>query len=190
MEAKSIRESKIMKRCTNVYFLSTTAYRFFPTEDMNGLSLVDNNGFYTEYEDVQAVITGLQNYLASVTKEEIIEANKETELKRTSSYPVQQERVFIKKSKPGFIYFVLDHSGYCKIGQSKDVEKRMGEYTKLPHMPTLHHSLGTEDMDGCEQYFHEKYALKRLRGEWFNLNESDLKYIKEKRYLRDRKFIF
>jgi hypothetical protein len=77
----------------------------------------------------------------------------------------------------GYVYFVLDR-GLCKIGKTKNLKNRMGEYTKLPYGSTLYHCINVSDRHKAEIFFHERYADKRLHGEWFNLLQSDLEEIK------------
>jgi acyl carrier protein len=83
----------------------------------------------------------------------------------------------IKNKVQGYIYFILDKYGNCKIGKTTDLNRRIGEYTKLPYEPICHHVIFSKDITQSEKYFHEKFADKRLRGEWFLLSKDDLDYI-------------
>lgn len=71
-------------------------------------------------------------------------------------------------------YLMTDgNTGYTKIGRSYDPHKR--ETTLQSEKPTK--SLLAISEDNCENELHEKYAKKRIRGEWFNLSEKDIKTI-------------
>jgi prophage antirepressor-like protein len=64
--------------------------------------------------------------------------------------------------------------GYYKIGKSKDPKVREG--TLQAEVPTIElvHVIESD----IENYLHKKFDSKRLRGEWFDLSEADVNYIK------------
>lgn len=64
--------------------------------------------------------------------------------------------------------------GYYKIGKSKDPKVREG--TLQAEVPTIEllHVIQSD----IEIYLHKKFDSKRLRGEWFDLSEADVNYIK------------
>jgi Meiotically up-regulated gene 113 len=51
---------------------------------------------------------------------------------------------------------------------------------RMPHEVTLIHSIETDDMVGLEALLHERYADKRMNGEWFALSDEDVNEIKKK----------
>jgi hypothetical protein len=69
-----------------------------------------------------------------------------------------------------------DTEGLCKIGYSKDIDKRVG-------------GMSTGNPDGfdvlvsisggrpLERRLHDRFASKRVAGEWFRLSQADLDYI-------------
>lgn len=78
----------------------------------------------------------------------------------------------------GFVYLGKQHGKY-KIGKSKNAQRRRDDITLLgsePFEPI--HEIQTDDMTGVEKYWHDRFKSKRLRGEWFNLNPSDVKAFK------------
>ncbi len=78
----------------------------------------------------------------------------------------------------GFVYLGKQHGDY-KIGKAKDANRRREDITLLGSEPfKLIHEIETDDMDGIEKYWHTRFTSKRKRGEWFNLNSSDVKAFK------------
>ena len=77
----------------------------------------------------------------------------------------------------GYIY-VIKVLGYCKIGKTKNPEKRFGEYTMLMKEPEVLLLDYVTDYHRLELDLHEAYEHKRIRGEWFKLSENDIENIK------------
>lgn len=71
-------------------------------------------------------------------------------------------------------YLMTDsNTGYTKIGKSKNPGKR--EKTLQSEKPTITLKLVCDQM--VEGKLHKEYAEKRIRGEWFDLTESDIEQI-------------
>ncbi len=78
----------------------------------------------------------------------------------------------------GYVYLGKQHGSY-KIGKSKDPNRRRDDITLLGPEPfTLIHEIKTDDMNGIEKYWHERFNLKHKRGEWFTLSTADIKAFK------------
>ena len=74
----------------------------------------------------------------------------------------------------GFVY-LASGNGSFKIGRSWNLESRERYLTtKLPFPVQIVHTIKAKDCVSAEQYWHERYEAKRVRGEWFNLSESDI----------------
>lgn len=84
-------------------------------------------------------------------------------------------------NKRRYVYLIRSHeTGYYKIGISNDPYKRVaqlqtGSAVKLE----LIHCFLCEDAEQTEAFLHDKFSDKRLMGEWFSLNDSDVKEIKD-----------
>lgn len=75
------------------------------------------------------------------------------------------------------VYLMQDgYSKLHKIGHSKNPERR--EKTLLSQQPlTELHTYWTEQTEDVEKALHQLFADKRVRGEWFALNDNDVDLI-------------
>jgi hypothetical protein len=88
-----------------------------------------------------------------------------------------------KKFESGYVYLLQFGSDY-KIGSSNSVERRFREIkTQMPHDGTIIHSIETGDPLGIEAYWHNFFKEKRMKGEWFKLATSDVKYFKKRKLM-------
>lgn len=82
-----------------------------------------------------------------------------------------------KKPSPTNIYLMVDkNTGLHKIGRSKTpVTRERTLQSEKPTIEIIFHTAGTVK---DEKHLHEKFNAKRVRGEWFNLSEEDIDFIK------------
>jgi hypothetical protein len=75
----------------------------------------------------------------------------------------------------GFIYLVRAHSGEYKIGRAVDVSARLrGLATLAPFDLELIHKFPADNCLLAERILHEQFAGKRIRREWFQLDQIDV----------------
>lgn len=75
--------------------------------------------------------------------------------------------------------YLFKHGKYYKIGKSNDTVRRGHELRiQLPENLDLIHEIKTDDPSGIEAYWHKRFEPKRMNGEWFDLNSSDIKAFK------------
>jgi hypothetical protein len=81
----------------------------------------------------------------------------------------------------GYIYFFQElNTGKIKIGKTKNLENRIKNLkSMLPFKSELVHHIPTSNHSDVEKYFHRKYRSKKVKGEWFDLNEDDIVFIKK-----------
>lgn len=85
----------------------------------------------------------------------------------------------------GFVY-LLKSGRHYKIGRSNAAGRRERELQiQLPEAANHVHVIRTDDPIGIEAYWHNRFAVKRLRkgAEWFNLNASDIKAFRRRKFM-------
>ena len=84
----------------------------------------------------------------------------------------------VNKETLGIVY-LFRHGKYYKIGKSNDTVRRGNEIKiQLPEKLDLIHEIKTDDPSGIEAYWHKRFDSKRMNGEWFDLNSSEIKAFK------------
>ncbi len=108
-----------------------------------------------------------KQYFDSVEEFEWYEAN--PHLARAER-PPQSERAL----RPGVIYLAKGNGSY-KIGRSSSFAVREHELTtKLPFPVQVIHTIRAKDSVSAEGFWHERFAQRHVRGEWFSLTETEV----------------
>ncbi|MEE4697074.1 GIY-YIG nuclease family protein [Pseudomonas alliivorans] len=81
-------------------------------------------------------------------------------------------------TKSGVVYLLKSAYGY-KVGRTRNVPNRMRAFgVKLPFIYTIPLVAWFEDCHAAESRYHQRFAGKRINGEWFDLNDSDIQSIR------------
>ncbi len=90
---------------------------------------------------------------------------------------------YLREKFNGYVYFFnLVGSKLYKIGMSKNPGFRLYDAI-VPHQQfEIVHEIPTNWMPWLESYFHHLYESKHSDGEWFELDDSDIEYIKSIEY--------
>lgn len=140
-----------LKRVNNPDFPSDTAYRRFGGK--KGIAI--NISEYAQKNGHSDIVKICQPIIESFEAEN--EMNEDTN--------VAIGEVYLFKS-----------GRYYKIGKTNDTVRRGNEIRiQLPEKMDLIHSIRTDDPSGIETYWHKRFETKRMQGEWFDLNSSDIK---------------
>lgn len=80
----------------------------------------------------------------------------------------------------GYVYLMYFSLGdIYKIGVSQNVERRLNDIRSyIPISLTIEHIIKTDDTAIVESSFHEYFHDKRIQGEWFDLDKSDIDLFK------------
>jgi ribosomal protein L16 Arg81 hydroxylase len=125
-------------------------------------------------EIINACNKTLKLYEEKNESEEGIE--KENDIAEEDEYIsiIKENRKF--KTKKTAIYLMYDeHTKYYKIGRSLNPTKR--EKTLQSEKPSIVLKYSFSGVIDDESALHDKFKDKRIRGEWFNLDELDIDYI-------------
>lgn len=83
-----------------------------------------------------------------------------------------------RSQKPGYVY-VIKAGPYYKIGRTKNLDTRIMQLsTQPPFDIEFVHAIWTPEMTFLESKLHNKFAAKHKNGEWFELDEEDVAWLR------------
>lgn len=166
------------------HFLSTGFWDVSYDKDQDIFIVFSQSGFTPTHEELREIIQELCKTYDVLSEEEIDQHNKEVYL-RCFGDDINSSPKAKSKPKPtktrnpakGFLYLIrYADSNQFKIGLSANPSKRLEQLqTSTPNILHLVHTIKVDDMVGSELFFHLKYQSKRIRGEWFELSEDEVK---------------
>lgn len=145
---------------------------------------IDQNGTYPPRDEWESIKTKIDVFYKLFPDSEIEEHNRE--IKEHNQKIVDEHNremanlefsLIPKEKRPGFVY-LLHHDGLYKIGITTKLSRRLMQISpRMPHEVTLIHFIEADDMIRMESRLHERYADKRMNGEWFALSAADVQEI-------------
>lgn len=177
---------------------------FRPAPDGNGIIGIGRHGLMSP-KDMDEIFEGLQQFFDFYGREKVqslcderdeymstCDAGTEPPNILPLLYPEEYKRLREKAVKShealspvmepdhsGLVYVIRADNGFCKIGYTKDVIKRLNQLeTASPCELELIIVIKAEDMYELEKELHARYADRQKKGEWFALTEPDIKYLK------------
>jgi hypothetical protein len=77
----------------------------------------------------------------------------------------------------GYIYLLRSGDAY-KIGRARSVDDRVKQISPvMPYPVEILHTIPSNNVVRAERELHQQFAPKRLKGEWFNLDERDVRLL-------------
>jgi septal ring factor EnvC (AmiA/AmiB activator) len=84
----------------------------------------------------------------------------------------------LSQIEEGFIYILKSENGYYKIGKAKELQNRITTWQhEFPIVIDFIYSFACHNRRLVENFLHNKYSKKRLRREWYKLNDEDIAWI-------------
>lgn len=85
-----------------------------------------------------------------------------------------------RAARPGYVYLIRSETGYYKIGRTTDPDDRILTFSvKLPFEVEYDCLIRSPDHAAMETTLHNRFAHKRVNGEWFALDADDVAYMRE-----------
>ena len=86
----------------------------------------------------------------------------------------------VKHTQASVVYVIqIENTQRYKIGVTYDVRKRLSILqTGNAFELSIVYELKTKNARETESHLHRRFASKRIRGEWFELSDADIEYIK------------
>lgn len=149
---------------------------------VDGKVLIGNSGQYlVDREHIQEIMNYCQQCLEHIDNDLIKSYNTALYKHRTQDRAMQAKNLRKQKRQQQSItniYLMLNkRNGLIKIGKAKDAPTR--ERTLQSQEPEIEMIYCAQSSPQTEKMLHNEYAEQRVRGEWFNLSENDIKDIKE-----------
>jgi len=132
----------------------------------------------TKFEDVKSCAKYMGLTLDNMARHALYQY-----MRKNNQKTVKKDRLKYRgdMENPGGVYFVtLEINGkkYCKIGISSNIKKRIkGIEVGLPIDAQIFKVIQVGNMYKAEKAFHDHFASKRIKREWFELSDDDYKKI-------------
>ena len=155
-----------------------TAINFVYHQETNTVLPVISPGVILSRQEVQELIQELQKFYNTFSDADIEKSNR---IYAESHQPSLTEQPKLpRKSIPGWVYLVkAEDINQYKIGQSKAPNIRLKALQKQsPIKLTLIHLIQCADVGKAEANLHKRFADYKVSGEWFELDQVSVDYIK------------
>jgi hypothetical protein len=151
------------------------SFRF--DDESGGIYAIDQGGFLLTREELKDLNEGVLAFLGFHGDDAVEEHNATIQNESKQQYGDETVRT---PSRKGWIYVVEGQGDLYKIGlTTRTPSKRLAEFTpKLPFPTTLLVTIPTDDVISHEKAIHERFADRRVNGEWFKLSDRDILWLR------------
>lgn len=126
---------------------------------------------YVKFANVKGAFTRLHQYAINH-----VPKSQEVLPKLNPSYT--QPKVLKRRGKSGYVYLLPSPVGLYKIGLTTDPAKRRKTFDNImPFDVQFIAIIKTSDSKSLERQLHTRFKDKRVKCEWFRLDEADVAYI-------------
>lgn len=176
---KSIVE--IIKENRFYPLLNSTILCCFYVKEDDSIAVTDQGGFIPTRNEFDELVEHVHKFYDQMSEEEIVEHNRERYEEHFPSTKVKSEKPpKFRRKQPGHVYLIqaATDEALFKIGRTKHLPSRLKTIgLKLPFEVKLVHSIEVEDSVLAEASLHNRFATKRMNGEWFKLDREDVEWI-------------
>ena len=147
------------------------------------LPLIHTYGCYHSFEDIS--LSGKEDEILELYESDcpfVTDEIREEARQFLMGYPnkvYEWSRPVPRPTRNGHIY-VVHTNGYHKIGRSSNVKERInGLRATVPTPLELICTIPSTDTYTDEKNLHERFDDKRTQGEWFELTEEDIEWLRQ-----------
>jgi hypothetical protein len=80
--------------------------------------------------------------------------------------------------------YLMKSGEFYKVGRSRSAKyRRRLVGLQMPEEVLLIHTIRTDDAVGIEHYWHQRFAGKRVNGEWFRLDRRNVAEFKRRKFM-------
>lgn len=85
----------------------------------------------------------------------------------------------LQEKKQACVYLIKADNGLFKIGCTKNLDGRLDNFmVTLPYETELITTIRGKKYRETERYLHNKFQSKHVRGEWYDLDQADVEFMK------------
>jgi hypothetical protein len=154
-----------------------TSLRVHLADEGRGILLTGDDGLILNEAEVQELLGTALAHLQKIGPAPVIKNNWTAWLERNPPPPAQPMPKY-GSMRPGVVYLLRADNGYHKIGRAKCLTPRVTQIgIQVPMHIELAYHFEADDCVLAEAHLHERFAAKRVKGEWFDLSPEEVEWI-------------
>lgn len=150
--------------------------------------LRDVNGYVLNRTEINDFLDKIHDFYETYTNEDIDEINSKVDQIRGSKNIYTESKNEQKEfNENEYVYFIKNEDNVVKIGRTINLTNRISALKGAsPHELKLMNYIQTHDCVELEEMAHKYFSDKKIRGEWFDVNQNDVKEFAKKHHLKLR----